>query len=179
MIVTRDLLWKGIIEDLADDFLRFFFPQYVSEIDFSRPFEFLDKELNQLFSETEVSLRHADKLFRIWLKNGEEHWCLVHVEVQGYRDPNFALRMFQSAYRIKDRFSRPLTAIAIYTDDNRSQHVSEYREAFMGTEIIYRFNAYSLIDYSTEELEGIDNIFAVILLGNERTATLYSCTSLM
>ena len=48
--LTRDKLWKAIIEDLADDFLRYFFPEWVEkEVDFTIPFEFLDKELDKLY----------------------------------------------------------------------------------------------------------------------------------
>jgi len=93
-MVSRDTLWKGIIEDLAEEMLLFFFPKYVEEIDFSRGFEFLDKELEQILPASETQLRHADKLLKGWLKSGEEHWFLIHVEVQGYADPNFPKRMY-------------------------------------------------------------------------------------
>ncbi|MGF1638806.1 MAG: hypothetical protein ACFCUU_17150, partial [Cyclobacteriaceae bacterium] len=44
-----DLLWKAILEDIFDDFLRFFYINADDFIDFSRGFEYLDKELEQLF----------------------------------------------------------------------------------------------------------------------------------
>jgi len=40
----------------------------VCKIDWDKAIEFLDKELSQLFPESESSLRHADKLFKVWLK---------------------------------------------------------------------------------------------------------------
>jgi predicted transposase/invertase (TIGR01784 family) len=42
-MIRRDTLWKGIIEDLAQDFFSFFFSDYAGEIDLNRDFEFLDK----------------------------------------------------------------------------------------------------------------------------------------
>lgn len=42
-MVTNDALWKGIIEDLLEDFLTFFFPDV--EFDLSRETVFLEKEL--------------------------------------------------------------------------------------------------------------------------------------
>lgn len=162
-MVSRDTLWKGIIEDLIDHMLRFFFPKDVHLIDFERGFEFLDKELEQLMPVSEAKLRRADKLIKAWHKNGEEHWFLFHVEVQGYADPAFAKRMFQSAYRIQDRYERPITALAIYTDSQKKFHVNEYRYEFWGTEIIYRFNAFALPDHSPEELAASDNVFAIVL----------------
>ena len=138
-MVKKDTLWKGIIEDLADDFVHFFFSDYVDLIDFSKGFVFLDKELEQLVSQSNAQIRHVDKLFKAWLKEGEEQWFLVHVEVQGYADPVFAKRMFEYAYRIQDRYQRPLTALVIYTNTNRQYHFQEYRSSFFGTELNYRF----------------------------------------
>lgn len=161
--MQQDALWKAIIEDLAEDLLRFFFPGYVDLIDFFRGFEFLDKELQQLFTDAETSARRADKLIKAWLKNGEEAWFLIHIEVQGYPDDQFALRMFQSAYRIFDKHGRPLVALVIYTDAKRSHHVNEYRTFFMETELIYRFKTFSLVDQSLEELAADENIFAAVL----------------
>lgn len=94
-MVDKDTLWKGIIEDLIEDFLHFFFPEYVDQIDFERGFAFLDKELEQLSPQSESIRRHADKLIKAYLKDGTEQWFLIHVEVQGYADEHFALRMFQ------------------------------------------------------------------------------------
>ncbi len=162
-MVSRDTLWKGIIEDLAEEMLHFFFPQYTNDIDFTRGFEFLDKELEQILPASETQLRRADKLLKGWLKSGEEQWFLIHVEVQGYADPNFPKRMFQSGYRIQDRYERPLTALAIYTDKRRKYHKSQYKQSFMGTEMIYRFNTFILADHTPEVLALSDNIFAVVL----------------
>ena len=91
----------------------------MDQIDFEAGFSFLDKELEQLFPPSDSKKRHADKLFQARLVSGEEQLFLVHVEVQGYPDPDFAGRMFEYAYRIKDRYKKPLTALAIYTNENR------------------------------------------------------------
>ncbi|MCB0634397.1 MAG: hypothetical protein KDD15_31910, partial [Lewinella sp.] len=80
-MISKDTLWKGIIEDLVEEFIQFFFPDYIHQIDFSKGFVFLDKELDQLSSYSASRLRHADKLFKAWLKEGSEQWFLVHVEV--------------------------------------------------------------------------------------------------
>lgn len=73
--------------------LSAFFEDCIDQIDFSKGFVFLDKELSQLFPRSDASLRYADKLFKAWLTGGEEQWLLIHVEVQGYTDPTFSRRM--------------------------------------------------------------------------------------
>lgn len=162
-MIRKDILWKGIIEDLAEEFIRFFFAEYIEEIDLSRGFVFLDKELDQLSTESASPGRRADKLFKAWLTDGSEQWFLIHIEVQGYADPDFARRMFQYAYRILDHYDRPLTAVVIYTDANRGSHFSEYRSFFMGTEIIYRFRAFILVDHQPEVLRQTDKLFGWVL----------------
>ncbi len=162
-MVSKDELWKGVIEDLAEDFLRYFFSDVIHLIDFQKGVDFLDKELIRLFPGGLSSVRHADKLMKIWLKDGGEHWVLIHVEVQGYDDPNFAFRMFQYAYRIRDRFRRKVTALAIYTGLNQRFHFSEYRESFWGADLRYRFRSFSVIRHTSEELLRSDNVIGIVL----------------
>ncbi len=96
-----DLLWKAILEDIFDDFLRFFYKEAEQLFDISKGFEFLDKELEELFPIDEGSdIRYVDKLVKVYLNDGQEKWILVHVEVQGYRDSNFEERMFTYYYRL-------------------------------------------------------------------------------
>lgn len=162
-MIAKDTLWKGIIENLVDDFVVYFFPNFVHVIDFERPFEFLDTELQKIIPDNEGTDRHADKLIKARLKEGEEVWFLVHVEIQGYADPLFATRMYEYAYRIRDKFQRQLTALAIYTDWNRRYHFKEYCETFMGTKLLYQFNTYVLRDNPPSVLAQDANPFAAVM----------------
>lgn len=162
-MVNKDALWKGIIEDLVEEFVHYFFADFIEQIDIERGFVSMNKELKQLSNLSESRLRHADTLFKAWLKDGQEQWFLVHVEVQGYPDAEFAKRMYQYAYRIQDRFDRPLTALAIYTDTNTKYHFEQYEESFLGTELIYRFHTYVLIDQEPLSLEVSNNLFALVM----------------
>ncbi|AEE51485.1 hypothetical protein [Haliscomenobacter hydrossis] len=175
MSISKDILWKGIIENLVDDFIWYFFPNYVEKIDFERGFEFLDTELQKLIPDNPGQNRHADKLIRVWLKDGLEAWFLIHVEVQGYQDIQFAARMFEYMYRIRDKYQQPVTGLAIYTDWNRRYHYTQFTETFLGTEVIYRFNTYVLRDHTPEILAQDANPFAAVMeaawqqLGKKKT----------
>lgn len=131
----RDLLWKAILEDLFEDFLLFFFPDAEQVLDFSRGFEYLDKELEQIFppNTNHHKPRYADKLVKVYRHNGQEEWVLIHIEVQGYYDKAFAKRMYQYYNRIWDKYDKEITAIAIFTDDNPRYHPKRYEALFMGT----------------------------------------------
>lgn len=175
MSISKDTLWKGIIENLVDDFIRYFFPNYVEEIDFERGFEFLDTELQKLMPDNPSQKRHADKLIQVWFKDGQEAWFLIHVEVQGYQDIQFAARMFECMYRIRDKYQRPVTGLAIYTDWNRRYHYTRFVETFLGTKVTYRFNTYVLRDHTPEILAKDTNPFAAVMeaawqhLGKKKT----------
>ena len=137
--ITRDQLWKAILEDLFDDFLRWFYQPYIDQIDFQRPFEFLDQELQKIYPESRSKRRFVDKLVKVSLKNGTDSWFLLHIEAQSYPDPDFAERMYIYQYRIWDLYRRDITALAILADDNRQFRPEHYRFEFMGTSLEYRF----------------------------------------
>jgi hypothetical protein len=41
-----------------------------------------NKELQQITASSETKKRFADKLYRVWLLDGQEVWILIHIEVQ-------------------------------------------------------------------------------------------------
>src|ERR1700710_2701169 len=120
---ANDILWKGIIEDLFADFLRFFYIDARKVFDMDKGFEFLDKELGQLYPGPDI--RHpmfVDKLVKVYKKDGPEEWLLIHIEVQVYHDKLFARRMFTYFCRILDRFDKEVASIAIFTDNDKKYH---------------------------------------------------------
>jgi len=161
-----DILWKAALEDLFDDFLRFFFPNAEEIFDFSKKFQYLDKELEQLFPpENDIyAPRYVDKLIKVFTLNGQEEWILIHIEVQNYTDQHFASRMFQYYYRILDKYNKPITAFAIFADTNKNFHPKQYKRDFMGTGVHYYYNTFKIIDQDDDELEASNNPFAIAVL---------------
>ncbi len=102
--------WKEMIGDYFAEFLAFFFPEAYAEIDWQRSYEALDKELHKIMRDAEVGRRIADKLVKVWLKDGEEQYVLIHVEVQGRKEADFGERMFVYNYRVFDVYRRPSRA---------------------------------------------------------------------
>ncbi len=163
-IKQPDTLWKEIIKDLFEDFITFFIEDLAKEIDFSKGVEFLDKELSKLSSKGETKNRDADTLVKVFLKNGEEKWVLVHIEVQGYKEEDFSKRMFTYYYRILDRYGKETTAIAILTDENKDFKPNKYEKEFYGTELNYKYNSFKILGKSEKELKENKNPFAMIIL---------------
>ena len=161
-----DILWKGMMEEVFEDIMRFIFPEADRELDLNRGFEFLDKELGEMYPEPEkpTQTREVDKLVKVYQKDGEERWMLVHLEVQGWNDPLFSKRMFQYYYRILDRFDRPVTAIAIFTDRAGRNMPGRFEDRCLGTRLTYEYNTLFTLDYTHAQLEASDNPFAIVLL---------------
>jgi len=168
--ISKDTLWKGIIEDLCEDFLLYFFPEWASkEADFSKGFQFLDKELDELFPENAKQKRYADKIIKVFTKSGKEQWILVHIEVQGYQDKDFAKRMFTYFYRILDRWNQNIMALAIFTDNNPSYVPSEYVYQYQNTKNIYSFDTFKILHKSEKELNIPQNPFSIVMLTTKKS----------
>lgn len=76
-----DSPWKEILEVYFQDFMQFFFPQIHDDIDWSRGYDFLDQELQQVVRDAELGKRLTDKLVKVWKLSGEETWVLAHIEI--------------------------------------------------------------------------------------------------
>jgi hypothetical protein len=61
-----DSPWKEALDGYFPEFLALLFPVIHAEIDWSRGFEFLDKELQQVVRDAELGRRYADKLVKVY-----------------------------------------------------------------------------------------------------------------
>lgn len=159
---SKDELWKSIIQDFFEEFMHYYFPQQSPNIDFSKGYEFLNQELDTIYPESQNQNRRADRLVKVWLKNGEPLWILVHIEVQGYVDDEFAFRVYSSHYRIRDRYGKPVAVFIIYTDNSPSFHPESFEEECLGTLSLLRFPTYKLLNHPPEIHEDRSNIFSII-----------------
>ena len=145
--------------------MRFFFKDADVLFNMEKGFQFLDKELEQLFpQEDSEAPKFVDKLIKVFTKTGGEEWILCHIEVQGYHDKDFAKRMFTYFYRILDKYDRPVTAIAIFTDANKKFHPKAYEYEYLGTKNVFNFKTYKILEQDEKALAEDDNPFAVVIL---------------
>jgi hypothetical protein len=112
-----DSPWKEALERYLPDFLALLFPQAHAGIDWSKGYEFLDKELQQIVRDAALGRRLADKLVRVVDFSGHEDWLLIHLEVQGDPDTELGERLFVYNYRIFDRHRRPVISLAVLADE--------------------------------------------------------------
>ncbi|MEA5565396.1 transposase [Anabaena sp. UHCC 0399] len=166
-----DSPWKEVIELYFPNFLDFFFPQAYGEIDWTQPYEFLDTELQQLEPDAEIGRRLVDKVAKVWLLNGEEAWVLVHVEVQGKYDRQFAERMYIYNYRLFDRHKKRVISLAVLADEQPNWRPNSYSYQLGGCRVSLEFPIAKLLDFETtwETLEQTTNPFGIIVMAHLKT----------
>jgi len=163
--------WKAALEQYFEQFLAFFFPEAHTIVDWSRPYETLDKELQQVVRDAELGQRQADKLFKVWQHNGDEAWVLIHVEVQSQRETGFAQRMFVYNYRIFDCYRQPVISLAVLGDSDPDWRPCSYEYSLGGCQVSIQFPIVKLLDYESQwdTLEQSLNPFAVMVMAHLRT----------
>lgn len=73
--------------------------------------------------------RRCDELLKVTMKNGEEEYVLIHIEVQGCEDREFAKRMYQYMYRIYDKYNKKIYPLAIYTHGVENNQIAMKKDS--------------------------------------------------
>lgn len=160
-----DTPWKDILECYFQLFMEFCFPDIAAQIDWSRQYELLDKELSAIQPDAELGNREVDKLFKVWRLNGEEAWVMFHIEIQGQKVQHFEERMFVYHYRLFDRYAKPIVSLAILTDNNTKWRPCVYQHNLWGCKLEFQFLVVKLQDYMDKKivLDESNNPFALVI----------------
>ena len=163
-----DSPWKEIMEIYFQECIEFFFPVAANEIDWSKGYIFLDKELQKIVRDAELGRRYVDKLVKVWLKNGSEQWVLIHLEVQGEPETNFEGRIYSYHSRLFLSYNCPVASFVILGDDRPQWKPQEYKNEIWGCEITFKFPMVKLLDYNEKwaELENSTNPFATVVMAH-------------
>jgi hypothetical protein len=166
-----DSPWKEALDRYFERCMAFFFPQAHADIDWTRGYEMLDKELQPIVRQAKQGRRYVDKLVKVWLKSGEERWLLIHVEVQTWKEGDFPKRMHVYNHRIFDRYDREVISLAILADDDPDWRPNQYGYARWGFRTGTEFPIVKLLDYATHDqaLEADPNPFAMVVLAHLKT----------
>ena len=173
--INFDGAWKESIFYFFPPFMAFFMPDLHFDIDYTIQYEFLEQELRDIQKDIPQMKRVTDKLIKVWLKNGEERWIFIHVEIQGKQDPNFSLRMYMYYNLIFSRYGHRITALAISTSSTTPTNFGVYILSLYGTELRYKYNTYEIAAQDEQTLIDSDNIFALFVLANYYTIKTRSC----
>ena len=163
-----DSPWKEALDGYFEPFLQLFFGEAHADIDWSRGYESLDKELQQVVRTAKSGRRVVDKLVKVWLKDGREQWLLIHVEVQMARKAKFAQRMYVCNYRLFDKYNKEVVSLAVLGDSNPRWRPASFGYKRWGFEAGIRFPVIKLLDFAQrrQELEESENPFAIFILAH-------------
>jgi len=162
-----DEAWKKVIERFFPQLLQFFVPELYFDVDFKKKVTFLDKEMEQLSKRSMKGAKYVDKLAKVYLKDGNEQWILVQIEVQGYPDEEFSLRMFRYFYRIFDRHGKRIVSMAILTGSEKGTGEGIFELKAYGSGVDFRYLPFRLTDYDRDDLENNPNPIAIVVLASQ------------
>ena len=163
-----DSPWKLALARYLPEALALFFPDVHAGIDWTRGYQLLDKELQQVTRDADIGRRLADLLVKVWRHDGSDVWVLIHLEVQGTPDPQFPQRMFVYYYRIFDRYQCPVLSLALLADERADWRPDRFEQTLLGCTASLHYPIVKLLDWRSRraELEASDNPFAVVLLAH-------------
>jgi hypothetical protein len=162
----HDSPWKMALESYFEEFLGLLFPAINQQVDWSKGYSFLDKELQQITPDADSGRRHADKLIKVYARDGSETWVLIHVEVQGEPEEAFAERMYTYQYRLRDRYKMDVVSLAVLADTRKHFRPTTFHYQRWGCELTFTFPTAKLIDWEDNwsQLETSDNVFALVVM---------------
>jgi len=126
--------------------------------------------MEQLSKKSRKCAKYVDKLVKVNLKDGNEKWILIHIEVQGYPDKNFSQRMFRYFYRIFDKHDTKIVSMAILTGLDTTSLESKYEIEAYGSHLLFEYPTFRLMDYDSEELDNSENPIAFVVLTSQEKA---------
>jgi hypothetical protein len=167
MVAARDDYdspWKILIESFFSDLMSFFFPEAHAQIDWSKGFDFLDKELQAVAEGGILGRLHLDKLIRVTRRDGEADCVFIHVEVEGSRRRRFEKRLFVCNCRLFGQFQLPVASLVILADGEKTWRPSGYGYEVFGIRHELSFLTVKLIDFA-EDIDALlrhENPFGLI-----------------
>ncbi len=166
-----DTPWKEVIEHYFPEFIKFFFPKAFQDIDWKKGYEFLDKELQKIAKDAKIGRKYVDRLVKVWLKNGENAWALIHSDIQVEGEKDFSERMYIYNYRLYDLYRVHAASFAVIGYAGKKKDTGKFEKKLWDCEVKFRFPVVRLKDYEKdmEALEQSDNPFAVVVLAHLKT----------
>ena len=163
--------WKEAISIYFQPFIELLFPDVNAIVDWTLDYEFLDTVLQQVTRDDEIGERTADKLVKVWLKDGTETWILIHVEVQSQYQANFAERMYVYNSRIFGVYQQKVLSLAVLADDSPTWYPTQFEYNIGGCQVLLKFVVTKLLDYQQQwnALEQSLNPFSAIIMAHLKT----------
>jgi hypothetical protein len=163
-----DAYWKALMTEFLPEGVAMMHPVLHDAVDWTIPPVFLEQELiNALKGRFKIKdkRKFTDKLAKLCLKSGKEHYLFLHAEAQHEPEDDFNKRMYvyrsliYLCYDIED-----ITALAVFTGAPPDPKSLDYYHKCFGTELIYRYISYIIATQNEKKLLASENPFAIAVL---------------
>jgi hypothetical protein len=159
----RDRAWKEVLSDGAQSAIEYFMPDLAADMDSTRELTGIPGvELFSESSDSDEGMRVSDVFFDVPMRDGKNGNVSLFFEQQHETDGEFALRMFETCSRFRERRRTRTTGFAIYTGD--SPNVDTYFDSCYGFDVSVKFRTFHLPSNRPDELRGDKRPFARVAL---------------
>jgi Putative transposase, YhgA-like len=161
-----DTYWKETL-DMVQFAVAFFFPKLYPEVDWTQDYKPLEQELRNLRIQGKKGEKRIDKLFRLKLLDGAEHFIFLHFEAELEPDANFPKRVFEYFCKLIARYGLvKCTVLTLYVGDKPTSKFNSFTFDNHGTKVYLGFNTYVIAAQKEADLIASDNPIALFVLAN-------------
>ena len=173
LVFDQDNGWKDYMSTDIFACLAVTHPKLYAAIDKNVPPHFLEQEMSNAMRgkyKIKGKDKKSDKLVKLRLLSGEDCFVYVHFEVQDQLQLSFPERIYIYRSLISLKYNtQKITTIVIFTGKAPEAKHKIFRDECFGSEIMYRYNSYVIVNQDEEELKKSDNPFHLAVLAAKYT----------
>jgi predicted transposase YdaD len=157
------MAWKEVLRSGAQSAIEYFMPDLAADMDPTRALTGIPgMELYPEGADSDKGMRVSDVFFDVPMRDGENGNVALFTEQQDEEDEEFALRVFETYVRMRERRRVRTTGFVIYTGN--SPNVDTYSESCYGLEVSMKFRTFHLLSMSVDELRADRRPFGHVVL---------------
>jgi hypothetical protein len=161
-----DTFWKETL-DSVQIAIEFFFPKLYPLVDWTHDYKPLEQELRNLRVQGKKGEKRIDKLFRLKLLDGTDHFIYIHFEAELKPDASFPRRVFEYFCKLIARYGLiKCSVMTLYVGDKPSAKFDKYSFDNFGTKMLFGFNTYVVAAQKEADLIASENPISMYVLAN-------------
>jgi hypothetical protein len=155
--------WKEVCDTRFQRVLELSCPDLVADIDWTRPIQFLNTELQTLAPAAKVGRQHVDHLARVlWKPSGSR--ALIHTEVQSQVELPLGHRVFEYSTSLRKIHGLDVISLVLLADPNPRFRPWRYLRQLGGCRHEFEFRTCKFLDFHPDFLDASTNPVAKVVL---------------
>ncbi|MEN9735245.1 MAG: hypothetical protein RLZ45_3240 [Verrucomicrobiota bacterium] len=155
--------WKEVCDTRFQRVLELSCPDLVADIDWTRPIQFLNTELQTLAPAAKVGRQHVDHLARVlWKPTGSR--ALIHTEVQSQVELPLGHRVFEYSTSLRKIHGLDVISLVLLADPNPRFRPWRYLRQLGGCRHEFEFRTCKFLDFDPDFLDASTNPVAKVVL---------------